>query len=68
MLEVQDGFGSWIADASSPFASSGVDGQTIFKPGMCANDDSGFCEWNGPPENPPPDGRRTVIGTGVPAR
>ena len=39
-----------------------------FKPGMCANDDSGFCEWNGPPEKPPPDGRRTVIGTGVPAR
>jgi hypothetical protein len=35
---------------------------------MCANDDSGFCEWNGPPEKPPPDGRRTVIGTGVPAR
>ena len=23
---------------------------------MCANDDSGFCEWNGPPEKPPPDG------------
>ena len=21
---------------------------------MCANDDSGFCEWNGPPEKPPP--------------
>ena len=24
---------------------------------MCANDDSGFCEWNGPPEKPPPDGQ-----------
>ena len=35
---------------------------------MCANDDSGFWEWNGPPEKPPPDGRRTTIGTGVPAR
>jgi hypothetical protein len=35
---------------------------------MCANDDSGFCEWNGPPENPPPEGSRIVIGTGVPAR
>ena len=35
---------------------------------MCANDDSGFCEWNGPPEKPPPDGRRSTIGTGVPAR
>ena len=35
---------------------------------MCANEDSGFWEWNGPPENPPPDGRRSVIGTGVPTR
>ena len=25
---------------------------------MCANDDSGFCEWNGPPEKPPPEGSR----------
>jgi len=31
---------------------------------MCAKDDSGFWEWNGPPEKPPPDGSRTVIGTG----
>ena len=35
---------------------------------MCANDDSGFCEWNGPPEKPPPDGQRTTIGTDVPVR
>src|SRR5213082_270699 len=35
---------------------------------MCAKWDSGFCEWNGPPEKPPPDGSRTVIGIGVPAR
>jgi hypothetical protein len=35
---------------------------------MCANDVSGFCEWNGPPEKPPPDGSRTTIGTGVRAR
>ena len=62
------GFGSSIAEISSPFASAGVDGQTHFRPGMWANDDSGFCEWNGPPEKPPPDGRRTTIGTGVPAR
>ena len=27
---------------------------------------SGFCEWNGPPEKPPPDGRRRTIGIGVP--
>ena len=60
--------GSSIAVASSPFASSGVAGQTHFSPGMCANELSGFCEWNGPPEKPPPDGSRTTIGTGVPAR
>ena len=24
---------------------------------MCANQLSGFCEWNGPPEKPPPDGQ-----------
>ena len=29
---------------------------------MCANELSGFCEWNGPPEKPPPDGSRTTIG------
>ena len=53
---------------SRPLASSGVDGQTHFRPGMCAKDDSGFCEWNGPPEKPPPEGSRSTIGTGVPAR
>ena len=53
---------------SRPFASSGVAGQTHLSPGTCANDDSGFCEWNGPPEKPPPEGSRTTIGTGVPAR
>ena len=52
----------------SPLASSGVAGHTTFRPGMCAKLDSGFCEWNGPPEKPPPDGQRTTIGTGVPAR
>ena len=52
----------------SPFASSGVAGQTHLRPGKWAKVDSGFCEWNGPPEKPPPDGQRTVIGTGVPAR
>jgi hypothetical protein len=43
-------------------------GQTTLRPAMCANELSGFCEWNGPPEKPPPDGSRTTIGTGVPAR
>ena len=51
---------------SRPFASSGVAGQTILSLGICANELSGFCEWNGPPEKPPPDGSRTTIGTGVP--
>ena len=32
---------------------------------MCANELSGFWEWNGPPEKPPPDGSRTTIGTAV---
>src|SRR6059036_1869155 len=27
-----------------------VAGQTHLRPGMCAKDDSGFWEWNGPPE------------------
>ena len=35
---------------------------------MCANELSGFCEWKGPPEKPPPEGRRSTIGIGVPAR
>jgi hypothetical protein len=35
---------------------------------MCAKLDSGFWEWKGPPEKPPPEGQRTTIGTGVPAR
>ena len=60
--------GATGAAISSPLASSGVAGQTHLSPGMCAKDDSGFCEWNGPPEKPPPEGSRTTIGTGVPAR
>src|SRR3954447_6168539 len=62
------GLGSRIAAARSPFASSGVDGATTFSPGDCRNHASGFCEWNGPPEKPPPDGSRTTIGTGTPWR
>ena len=73
-LGFQEEFGPWrvidapLAETSRPFASSGVAGQAILSPGMCANDDSGFCEWNGPPENPPPDGQRTTSGTGWPVR
>ena len=66
MLEEQDGVRIRIAALISPFASSGVDGHTHFSPGMCANEDSGFWEWTG--GQSPPDGRRSVIGTGVPTR
>jgi len=66
--DVDPGADASIEVTSKPFASSGVAGQTTLRPGMCANELSGFCEWNGPPEKPPPDGRRTTIGTGVFAR
>ncbi len=64
----QTGFGSRIAACSSPFASEAVDGATTLIPGECMNHASGFWEWNGPPEKPPPDGSRTVIGTARPCR
>ena len=28
---------------------------------MWANDDSGFCEWNGPPEKPPPEDAKGLL-------
>src|SRR5439155_21679422 len=51
-------FGSRIALISSPFASSAVAGASTLMPGACMNHASGFCEWNGPPEKPPPVGGR----------
>ena len=62
------GFGSRIALISRPLASSAVLGATIFRPGECMNHASGFCEWNGPPEKPPPLGSRTVMFTERPWR
>ena len=62
------GLGSRTALISRPFASSAVDGATTFRPGECMNHASGFCEWNGPPEKPPPDGSRTVMFTLRPCR
>ncbi len=53
---------------SRPLASAGVLGATTFSPGACMNHASGFCEWNGPPEKPPPLGSRTVMFTGSPWR
>ena len=64
----QTGLGSRMAEISSPLASSAVEGATTLIPGECMNHASGFCEWNGPPENPPPLGSRTVIGTARPWR
>ena len=62
------GLGSRTAEISRPFASSAVDGATTFRPGLCMNHASGFCEWNGPPEKPPPEGSRTVMFTDSPIR
>ena len=55
-----------MALASRPLASSAVAGATTFRPGAWSNQASGFCEWNGPPEKPPPEGSRTTIGTAMP--
>ncbi len=52
----------------SPLASRAVAGQTILRPGVWRNAASGFCEWKGPPRTYPPDGPRTTIGVGSPAR
>ena len=49
-------------------ATEDIDGATTFRPGACMNHASGFCEWYGPPEKPPPDGRRTVMFTDRPIR
>ena len=57
-----------MAAASRPLASLGVDGATTLSPGACSIQASGFCEWKGPPENPPPEGSRTVMGTASPWR
>ena len=62
------GLGSRTAAISSPLASAGVLGATTLIPGECMNHASGFCEWNGPPEKPPPLGRRTVMFTDRPCR
>ena len=62
------GLGSRMALISRPLASSGVAGATTLSPGECMNHASGFCEWNGPPEKPPPEGSRTVMFTLSPCR
>ena len=57
-----------MAALNRPFASSALAGASTLMPGECMNQASGFWEWKGPPEKPPPEGRRTVIGTASPWR
>ena len=53
---------SSIAAISSPLASRGVLGITVFKPETWAKIASGLWLWVWPPKMPPPNGLRTVIG------
>jgi hypothetical protein len=57
-----------MAALMSPLASVGVLGATTLRPGVWQNQASGFWLWKGPPRTPPPDGRRTTIGTAAPQR
>ncbi len=69
MLEEEDGI--VVADRrldAAPWRRDAVAGWTIFNPGVWAKYASGFCEWNGPPCTPPPDGPRTTSGTPTPVR
>jgi hypothetical protein len=53
---------SRIADLSSPFASPGVEGATIFSPGTPSSQDTGVCEWIAPNRPPAPHAERITIG------
>jgi hypothetical protein len=56
------GFSSRIAAFSSPFASPGVDGATIFRPGMPMSQEIGICEWIAPKRPPAPTTERMTSG------
>ena len=56
------------ADAISARASCGVEGTTIFRPGVCAKYDSMLCECVGPARSRAPTGHRKVIGMALPVR
>jgi hypothetical protein len=43
-MRYMTGLGSWIALSIRPYASRGVDGMTIFQPGMCVAVASNECE------------------------
>ncbi len=57
------GSSSRIAAFSSPFASAGVDGATIFRPGMPISHETGICEWIAPKRPPAPTTERITSGT-----
>src|SRR5712692_662592 len=52
-----------MAAFNSAFASAGVDGQTILRPGTPMNHDTGICEWMAPKRPPAPTTERITSGT-----
>ena len=51
-----------MAAISSPFASWGLEGTTVFSPETWVKSASGLWLWVCPPKMPPPVGMRTTIG------
>ena len=51
-----------MAAISSPLASWGSDGITVFRPQTWVNRASGLWLWVWPPKMPPPQGMRTTSG------
>ena len=56
------GLSSWIAAASRPFASNGLDGITTIRPGMWAKSASRLCECCAPRRTPAPPTIRITSG------
>ncbi len=56
------GLSSRIAPLSRPFASAGVEGATIFRPGIPVSHETGICEWIAPKRAPPPTTERITSG------
>ena len=50
---------------SSPFASAGVEGATIFRPVIPVSHEIGICEWIAPKRPPAPTTERITIGHAV---
>ena len=57
------GLSSRIEALSSPFASAGEDGKTIFRPGTPWNHVAWICEWIAPKRPPAPTTDLITIGT-----